>query len=181
MAITDLIPWKWGGKKVPVERQLERQPERQPETALDLWQRDANRLFDEFGNWFGLGSELYRTPFRWLDETMAGFLPRVDVSEDENQVQVAVELPGVDEKDLHVSLSHDVLTIRGEKKEEREQKGKNYYRMERSYGSFERSIPLPAGVDGSKVDATFKQGVLTITLPKVASKKESKKITIKAK
>jgi len=175
MAITDLVPWKWGGKKVPVERQLERQPERQPETALDLWQQDVDRLFDEFGRWVGFPSP------RWFTEPLAGFFPHADVVEDENQVQVTIELPGVDEKDLHVSLSHDVLTIRGEKKEEREQKDKNYYRMERSYGSFERSIPLPGSVDEDKIDATFKQGVLIITLPKVASKKESKKITVKAK
>jgi len=170
MAITDLIPWKWGGKKVPVEHRAERQPE----TALDLWQRDVDRLFDEFGRGFGFPSP------HWLTEPSAEFFPRADVAEDGNQVQVTIELPGVDEKDLHVSLSHDVLAIRGEKKEEREQKGKNYYRMERSYGSFERSIPLPTGVDEDKIDATFKQGVLTITLPKVAGKKESKKITVKA-
>ncbi|GIK40693.1 MAG: hypothetical protein BroJett011_45260 [Chloroflexota bacterium] len=113
-------------------------------------------------------------------ESFGDFSPRVDVTENEKEVRITAELPGLEEKDIDVSLSNDVLTISGEKKAEREDKGDNYYRMERSYGSFHRSIPLPTEVDTDHCDATFKNGVLQITLPKVHLKESAKKITIKA-
>jgi HSP20 family protein len=95
------------------------------------------------------------------------FSPKVDVSEDEKAIQVVAELPGLEEKDIDVSVTPDALTIRGEKKEEREEKKRNYYRMERSFGAFQRMVPLACEVDREKVTAGFKQGVLTITLPKM--------------
>jgi HSP20 family protein len=103
----------------------------------------------------------------------------VDVAEMEDEIKVSAELPGLDNEDIDVSLSDDVLTISGEKKEEKEEKGKNYYRSERSYGAFRRDIPLPSQVDADKVDAVFQKGVLTITLPKTAEAK-AKKVTVKA-
>jgi HSP20 family protein len=88
----------------------------------------------------------------------------------------------MDEKDIDVSLTRDTLTIKGEKKEEKEEQGKDYYRMERSYGSFTRSVPLPVEVDTDKVQATFKKGVLDITLPKTARAiQETKKVPVKSK
>ncbi|HQP29278.1 MAG TPA: Hsp20/alpha crystallin family protein, partial [Syntrophales bacterium] len=100
---------------------------------------------------------------------------------DEKEVVVKAELPGIDEKDLDVSLSEHALTIKGEKKEEKEDQGKGYYRMERSYGSFHREIPLPASIDAKKVEAAFKNGLLTVTLPKTEeARKADRKISVKS-
>ena len=93
-------------------------------------------------------------------------MPRVDVSETDMEVKVSAELPGMDEKDISVELQDDVLTLRGEKKSEQEEKGKNWFRREQSWGSFQRSIELPAGVDAGKAKAQFKKGVLVFTAPK---------------
>lgn len=165
MAIQNLVPWKWGEKKVPVK-----QEQSYPVVGF---QREMNKLFDDFFNGFDLA------PF---GESWGTFQPKVDVSEDDKKILIAAELPGLDESDIQVSLTHNVLTIKGEKKEEKEDKGKNYYRVERSYGSFQRSIPLPDEVETDKVEATFKKGVLNISLPKIAeAQKQRKKITIKAK
>lgn len=167
MAITDLIPWRRAEKPVPVKRE-------DVEDPFYQLQRSMNRLFDEFFNSFSL------SPFEAFNESFGAFSPRVDVSESDKEIKVSAELPGLDENDIEVSLAHNVLTISGEKKEEKEDKGKNYYRMERSYGSFRRSIPLPAEVEPDQVDAQFKKGVLTITLPKTAEA-QSKKIAVKVR
>lgn len=114
-------------------------------------------------------------------EQYGAFNPQVDVTENDQEIKVAAELPGLTEKDVEVSLANDMLTISGEKRAEKEDKGENYYRMERSYGSFQRTIPLPTEVEANKVDATFKNGVLTVTLPKSAQAVQNrKKIAIKA-
>jgi HSP20 family protein len=165
MAITDLIPWKREEKNVPVRREEER--------SIDALQQDMNRLFDEFFRGFGLA------PFGALGEQWELFSPRVDVVEGDEQIEISAELPGMDEKDIEVSLSRDVLTISGEKREKEERKGENYYHMERSYGSFRRSIPLPCEIDGDKAEAAFKKGVLTITLPKTAKAQACKQIPVK--
>ena len=102
------------------------------------------------------------------------------MTEDENSIYVTAELPGLDEKEIDINLSKDSLTIKGEKREEREEKGKESYYMERSFGTFSRVIPIPVEVNPDKVEATFKKGVLNITLPKAQKeKKEQKKIKIK--
>lgn len=165
MSITDLIPWRREERKVPVRHEEERSPV--------TFQQEMNRLFDEFFRGWGLA------PLRGFDEPWDAFSPRVDVVESDKQVAVSAELPGMDEKEIDVSLSHGVLTISGEKREEKEDKGRNYYRMERSYGSFQRSIPLPSEVDESRAEATFKKGVLTITLPKTAEVHARKRIPIR--
>lgn len=151
-------------KDVPVRREEEH--------PFALLQRDINALFDNFFKGFGL--ETF--------ESRAGIIsPRIDIIEGDREIKVSAELPGVDEKDIEVSLTKDTLTIKGEKKESREDKGKDYYRMERSYGSFTRTIPLPTEIDTEKVDAAFKKGILTITLPKTAKAvKETKKIAVKS-
>jgi len=163
MAITDLVPWKRGAKNVLVRRE-----EEVPFYSLE---REVNRLFDDFfGSGFGL------TPFN------GGFNPQVDMTENDQEIKVAAELPGLTEKDVEVSLANDMLTISGEKKAEKEDKGENYYRLERSYGSFQRTIPLPTEIEADKVDATFKNGVLQITLPKLhPGDGVKKKISIKTK
>ena len=120
-------------------------------------------------------------PFGSREIEMEAFYPDVDVVETENDIQVKADLPGMDEKDIHVSLAQNILTIKGEKKEVKEDKGKNYHQVERHWGSFYRSLSVPSSVDTTKADASFKKGVLTITLPKTAdAKKEQKEIPVHA-
>jgi len=163
-----LTPWRWGRRGLPVGRDYEVSP-------LDSFQKEMNRLFDDFFKGFGL------RPFGDETEGLGSFVPHVDMTEDESAVKVTAELPGMDEKDIDINLTRDALTIKGEKKEEREEKGKETYYMERSFGSFTRVIPIPSEVDTEKVEATFSKGVLNITLPKVhMEKKQQKKIDIKS-
>jgi len=108
-------------------------------------------------------------------------MPSVDVKESDKEFIIRAELPGVEEKDIDVTVTNDAVTIKGEKKEEKEDKGKNYYYMERSYGSFNRVIPLSAETEAGKAEASFKNGVLNITVPKSAnSKTKGTKVPIKA-
>ncbi len=161
MAIRNLVPF--GKKSVPVKRE--------DENPFSLLRREMDSLFDNFFRGFDM------EPF---ERRMAAFSPKVDVTENDKEIMISAELPGMDEKDIDVSLQNDMLTIKGEKKEEKEDKGKDYYRMERSYGSFSRTIPLPVEVETDKVDAKFKKGVLTVTLPKSAKAvEETKKIPVK--
>jgi len=161
MAIRNLVPF--GKKDVPVKRE--------DEHPFSLLRREMDSLFNNFFRGFDL------EPF---ESRMGAFSPKVDVTENEKEIKISAELPGMDEKDIDVSLQNDMLTIKGEKKEEKEDKGKDYYRMERSYGSFSRTIPLPVEVETDKVEAKFKKGVLGITLPKTAKAvAETKKISVK--
>jgi len=127
-----------------------------------------DRLFDRF-------FDLKPMPFRGEE---AHFIPTVDVSETEKDVLVKAELPGMEAKDIDVSAQGRMLSIRGERKHETEEKGENYHRVERAYGSFSRSVELPAEVDESKVEATYKRGVLELRMPKIV-KEPVKKIAIK--
>ena len=135
-----------------------------PNRELERWpselfgvQREINRLFDNF---FHGGTQ--------ADETLAGsyWTPAVDIAEQENDYLVKMDLPGVAREDVKISLESNILTVRGEKKQEKEEKNKNFHRVERSYGSFQRSFTLPTTVKSDKIDAAFKDGVLTIALPK---------------
>ncbi len=148
---------------------------REYESPIVSFQNEMNRMFDNF----------FRDPFGpiSLRETrMFGeFTPRVDVVESETDFKVTAELPGMDAKDIQISLEHDALVLSGEKKGEHEEKGKGYHRLERSFGAFTRVIPLTTEIEEGKVDAQFKNGVLTITLPKTpAAVKTTKKIEIKS-
>ncbi|TIO80260.1 MAG: Hsp20/alpha crystallin family protein [Mesorhizobium sp.] len=105
----------------------------------------------------------------------------MDLVEKANAYEITAELPGIDEKNIEIKLANNVLTIKGEKNEEKEEKEKDYYLSERRYGSFQRSFQLPEGVDADKIDASFAKGVLTVKLPKTAeARKAEKKITVKA-
>jgi HSP20 family protein len=106
--------------------------------------------------------------------------PRVDVEETDKEILVKADLPGVDPKAIEVSVENGILTVRGEKKEEKEEKKKNYHRIERFAGSFYRAIPLPPGTDAEKVAATSANGVVTITIPK-KPEAQAKKITVTPK
>ncbi len=124
------------------------------------FRREMNRVFDDAFRGFGMpGPAFGRMPTGTL-------MPQIDVSESEHEIQVTAELPGIDEKNVEVILADDMLTIRGEKKAEHEQKNRDYHLMERSHGTFSRSLPLPFAVDPSQVKAAFKNGVLTITIQK---------------
>lgn len=116
-------------------------------------------------------------PFGELIEQEGGkeWLPNVDISETEKEITVKAELPGIDKKNIDISLDENHLVIRGEKKQEKEETGKHFYRVERSFGSFYRSLDLPATVEKDRIDATYKDGVLTIVLPK--SEEAKQKIT----
>jgi HSP20 family protein len=106
--------------------------------------------------------------------------PAIDIVEDEKAYQLTAELPGMEEKDVDVSIDGDMLTLKGEKQQETEKKQGNHTLSERSYGSFQRSFSLPDGVDREKIEANFAKGVLTITLPKSAAAPAAKKIEVKA-
>jgi HSP20 family protein len=168
----NLIPWNWGKKNLPVRKENGSPSEQTPYLSL---QHDMNRAFENFFRTFEMDM---MTPFSDLSESM--FHPRVEVKESSADVRVSVELPGIDEKDLDVSISDNYLTIKGEKREEKEDNSSGYHRMERSYGSFHRSIPFPCEIDKDKAEAMFKRGVLTVLLPKtVSSQQQVKKIAIK--
>jgi HSP20 family protein len=138
--------------------------------VLSLW-RDTDSLFDSFFG--GLGYEPLAVGF--MD-----FNPTIDVTESDKEIRVLAELPGMDEKDINVSLYRDTLMITGEKRAESEQKGKDYHHVERTYGSFSRTIQLPAEAATTKITAELKKGVLTIVLPKSARAAEStRKVKIK--
>jgi len=167
MPIRDLIPWRREEQKLPIQREGEYV------SPMITFQQEMNRLFDEFFRGWGL------TPWQGLGEMEWTFSPQVDVVEDDKEIRVSAELPGMDADDVDISIAQGLLTISGEKREEKEDRGKNYYRMERSYGSFRRAIPLPVEVDENKAEAIFKKGVLTITLPKTAESQAKKRISIK--
>jgi HSP20 family protein len=118
--------------------------------------REMDRLWDDY---FGAGR-------RALRPLQAEFAPAVDVKENAEAVVVKAEVPGMDAQDINISVTGDVLTIKGEKKSEREEKEENYHLVERSYGSFSRSLAMPAAVDMDKIEAKYDKGVLTVTCPK---------------
>ncbi len=156
MQIRDLIPWS--RKSGAPARFLA--PTREVSPILSL-HREIERAFDEF--WSRFEGDGFAFP------RVSGFaVPAVDVVETDKGLEVTVDLPGLEEKDVDIALTEDTLTIRGEKKEEREEKEGNAYLRERSYGAFYRAIPLPAGIDTDKAGATFKNGVLKVVLPRAA-------------
>lgn len=136
-----------------------------------LWQ-DINRSFDNFFNEFG------ERPF---SQSTGSYSPSLNMTESDTAYTIEVEIPGVAEDDVEVILAQNMLTIKGEKKAEQEEKTDNYYHLERRYGSFCRNIPLPSNsVDQDKVAASFDKGILTITLPKLAEAQQIiKRIPVK--
>lgn len=163
MGIRDLVPTF--GKKGMTEHE--------EDSPFYKLQKEMNRLFDDFFEDFQLTSfeEKMATPFN----------PRVNVRETEKSVEISAELPGIEEKEIDISVSNDSVTIKGEKKEEKEEKGECFHRVERSYGSFQRQIPLPCEIEMEKAEAAFKDGVLNITLPKSPeAQKNVRKIQIKS-
>jgi len=135
--------------------------------------REIDRLFDEAFRGFGMPS-LFGEGFSSLDKN-ALLRPQVDISADDNQYTVTVEVPGVERDDVELELSKDSLIIKGEKKQEKEDKDKQYYRVERSYGQFQRVLALPEDAIQDEIAASFKDGVLTVTIPRKAQPKSEVK------
>lgn len=188
MDIKKFAPWNWfkkeeeeAGSIVPVVRQDVQQayPESGVLSPIVQLHREMDRLFENAVRGFGL------SPFRseyFTPLSASGLLkPQVDIGATDKEYAISVEVPGVDEKDVKVEITGNTLTIRGEKKQEKEEKNRNYYRIERSYGSFQRVLSLPDDADVDGVKASFKKGVLTITMPRKAlPKTEVKQIDIKS-
>ena len=137
------------------------------------WGQPFRRLFDDIVE--GLEEERRMMPELWAEKR---FLPAIDVKEDEKEVVLTAEFPGMNKEDLDCSVENGVLTLKGEKKEEKTTEKGNYHRVERRYGSFERRIMLPDYVDTKKIDASYKDGVLTLRMPKTEATK-AKSIPIK--
>jgi len=131
-------------------------------------QREIDRLFDDF-----------TSGFPTFGNGKTEMLPSMDVSETDKEIEITAELPGLEEKDVQINVADNLLTIRGEKKAEKEETDKNYRLIERSYGSFERTLQLPDGVNADAIKATIAKGVLKVTVPKSAPA-QVKKIDVKA-
>jgi HSP20 family protein len=155
-----------------------------PWMPFDSLRREVDRIFDTFrhGTWeFPFGRRAFELELPWPRAAGFGIAPAVDFAEKDKEYEITAELPGLDEKDIEVKLTNDALTIKGEKKEEKEERQKDYYFSERRYGSFMRTFQVPVGVDTGKIEATFAKGVLTVKLPKTEqAQKAEKKITVKA-
>jgi HSP20 family protein len=140
-----------------------------------------DRVMDEFDRGLFPSRWLEMTPFSKLTSEIRGLVPAIDVVDEEKAYRVTAELPGLAEKDIEVTKDGDLLTIKGEKKEEREENDKGYFLSERHFGSVERSLRLPEGIDDAKIEAKFENGVLTVVLPKTPEAvTKPKKIAIKA-
>lgn len=152
---------------------------------FETLRQEMERMFDDFRADFG-GSPFRRgrlslEPF-FKREWGRSLSPAVDIVEKDNAYEVTAELPGMSDKDIEVKLAGGMLTIKGEKSEEKEEKKKDYYVSERRYGSFQRTFPVPEGVDSDKLEASVKNGVLTVTMPKSQeAKKKERKIAVTAK
>jgi HSP20 family protein len=150
-------------------------------SPFDLLQDRIDRMFDDFSTGFRMPSAFGSSmPSMFGGDSDFAVTPSLDMHESDNQVMLTAELPGVDEKDIDISVSDDMLTISGEKKHEFERKEGDRYRSERSYGKFARSVSLPFKIDADKVEAKFDRGVLKLTIPKPAeAQQQMKKIQIK--
>lgn len=166
MQIKDILPWA----------QKDHTPEAQSnkDHPITILQNELNQVFDRFKNRFEQKIEAIEWPWNGGDA-------KSDIVETDKTIEVSVELPGMDMEDIEVSITNDVLAIKGEKKVERQEEKKGYYLSERQYGAVYRTIPLPAGIDGKKAEASFKNGVLTVTLPQTLNTKaEVKRIEVKS-
>ena len=150
--------------------------------SLDRMRREIDRLLED------VGRDFLDAPTRWSAPDFAPFwratvqsiAPVIDVTERPGGYEITAELPGLDEKDIQVRLSNGNLTISGEKREAKEDKDANYHLSERRYGSFQRNFRLPDGVNPDKIEASFKNGVLTVSVPKSEDASKETKIDIKA-
>lgn len=141
-----------------------------PSDVMNM-QREINRMFDSFFRG-GLADDDAFVASDWI--------PAVDIAEHENEYLVKLELPGVNKDDVKITMQNNILSVRGEKKKEKDSKGSDYHRVERSYGAFQRTFTLPSTVKADKIDASYSDGILTIVLPK-AEEARTKQIEVKVK
>jgi HSP20 family protein len=165
--------------KVPVKDEKSKGP-----STLQEWSpfaslhREIDRLFDDFGRWLPSTRLFDIEPLRRMRLSPT---PAVDITESNKAFELTADLPGLNEKNIEVKIANGGLTIMGEKKDEKEEKGKDYHLSERHFGSFQRHFRLPETVDVEKIEATFKNGVLHVTLPKKPeAQKSEKKIEVKS-
>jgi HSP20 family protein len=160
MALKDLMVWN-RGHNVPSHRDFF--------APVDSLRKEMDRVFEGLFSDFGdFSSSLFKM------DSKPSFSPRLNMSEGDNEIEVSAELPGIEEKDIQVTLKDGVLSIKGEKKMEEKKKEQSFYRVERHYGSFHRSVRIPEGIEADQIKASFRDGVLKINLPK--SEKEDKNI-----
>ncbi|MBP7276049.1 MAG: Hsp20/alpha crystallin family protein [Kiritimatiellae bacterium] len=161
--MNNLIPWKRRKDQSVAPRRAE---DTHPFAQLHHQMNDLIERF--FQDW----EAPFDVPAPAPGAGMMGFnSPAVDVTETDDELQVTADLPGLSEKDVEVSLDEQSLVLRGEKRVDREEKKRNWHISERSYGSFQRAIPLPSGLDTARIKASFKNGVLTVRLPKTQEAK----------
>jgi HSP20 family protein len=159
MNVRDLIPWnRTSDRGMMTPRGMD------DSSPLMSLQRDMNRMFDDFFRGFDLPQVFGRQSW-----------PNIDVAETDTEYKVTAELPGLEEKDVELTLRDNTLMISGEKRDEREEKNEGRYYAERFVGRFSRTVPLPDEVDPDKVAAAFKNGVLTVVMPKSQTARESAK------
>ncbi len=162
MSFRDLVPW-WRGAEVG----------KSGLAAPYGWNGDIDRLFDDFTR------SMFAAPAAGRGQ--GPLMPKMDIAETAKAYEVAVELPGIDPKDVELSVADDVLTIKGESRTETTKEEKNYLRVERSQGSFQRALSLPADADQSKIEATFDRGMLKVSIAKAApAQSAARKINVKA-
>jgi len=187
MDIKKWVPWNWFNREegetnstVPVKHETAKEQKNTLTHPLKQFHQEVDRLFDRVFQGFGLSSFGFDQPsFQRMADGM--IKPTLDLGASDKEYTITVEVPGVDKKDVKLEVVNDVLTISGEKKQEKEEKEKNYYRMERSYGSFRRVLSLPGDADQNSIKAKFKNGVLTVTMPrKELPKPNVKQIEVKA-
>ena len=155
-----------------------------PWMPFDGLRREMDRLFDSLDGGFWRAAfprSLYGMPPMARGEPMLTAAPAVDVTETDKAYEIVAEMPGMDEKNVEVNFANGVLTIKGEKKEDKEETKKDYYLRERTFGSYQRAFQVPDMVEPEKIEATFQKGVLTVRLPKSMDvQKATKKIDVKA-
>lgn len=162
MTLKNLVPWKRGDESMAIRRQ---------ESPRDVWRSQMDRLFEQALSTWPAG-------FDPSNPKGGHVFPEMEVTETDKEVKVTAELPGLEEKDVEVTVDEGGLTLQGEKREERKEEKKGYYLSECSYGSFHRHIPLPDGLIIDKADAKFRNGVLKINIPK-SPEAESQRKTLK--
>jgi len=171
--VKDLIPKKGKQSSLPVriDKLSRTQPEIWEQPFLEL-RRSTDKLFDDFFRSFGRPMAEFKNPWGFTTKITAEEWPFIDINETEEEIRITAELPGVARDDIDISVTETSVAIRGEKREQEERKGTGYYKLERSYGSFQRHLDLPCEVQTESADASFKDGVLTLRLPKTASARE---------
>jgi HSP20 family protein len=174
--------------KLPTETEAKTEPEAKPATTavptrerrpLTTLGREIDRLFEEYLPWGPwrptVGGGVFEAEPYWQGLIKMGPAPIVDVVEKEQAYEITAEVPGMDESNIEVSFGDGNLKIRGEKKEEKAEQKKEYFVSERRFGAFQRSFRVPEGVDTDKIEANFKDGILTVTLPKTIEAREKEK------